>query len=335
MKQTPDAYNFTDSNNRQLLNYFDAVPVDRMTEMRKNDKWLTEQLENPAMRIVPLWRDMNLIAGIDTGTPSVVFLTLEELRALDTGSEPEILLGMDKENNTAYFAVDLPENDATVKKTFSRLGTFQNLRHLRGWIDRNHGALLGYARAMAYWHRTHRFCGKCGTLTRNEEGGHLRVCTDETCRRLHFPRTDPAVIVLVNDGEHCLLGRSSKWRKGTYSTIAGFVEPGESLELAVAREVLEETGVHIDPARVVYHSSQPWPFPASIMLGFTAQTERQEIRIDPDELEHAAWFSRADIEEELKKGTFHLPSEYSIAYRLIDDWRQLERITYKFEKKVP
>ena len=153
--------------------------------------------------------------------------------------------------------------------------------------------LLGYARAMVAWRRRHRYCGTCGAKTMPAKGGHVLVCTNPVCRHEQFPRIDPAIIVLVSDGERALLGRQAAWPRGRYSTIAGFVEPGESLEDAVAREVLEETGVRV--AEIEYHSSQPWPFPSSLMLGFTAHALTQEVHLRDQELEDARWFTRADL----------------------------------------
>jgi NAD+ diphosphatase len=231
------------------------------------------------------------------------------------------LLGKDKESGGIYFAVELPGDDAEAPGRFAGLGEFKDLVKTGARTDRRHGAILAYARAITYWNRGHRFCGVCGSPTRSAEAGHLRVCTGERCKREHFPRTDPAIIVLVNDGEKCLLGRSTRWPGRLYSTIAGFVEPGESLEMAVAREVMEETGVLVDPGRAVYHSSQPWPFPSSLMLGFTAYARRGEIRVDRSELEDARWFSREELRKAIIDGTIYLPLKFSIAYRLIDDWR--------------
>src|SRR6202035_1871917 len=143
-------------------------------------------------------------------------------------------------------------------------------------LERQEGALLAFARAMLFWHSRHRYCGLCGSPTRSEEAGHMRRCTDPACSAAHFPRTDPAVIMLVTDGDRALLGRQAVWAKGQHSTLAGLVAPGESLE---------ETGIVVD--EVVYHSSQPWPFPASIMLGFTARALTTELQVDPGELEAA------------------------------------------------
>jgi NAD+ diphosphatase len=167
---------------------------------------------------------------------------------------------------------------------------------------------------MLHWRRMHRYCGRCGAETEPRKAGHVMVCTNPVCRHEHFPRIDPAIIVLVTDGERVLLGRQASWPAGRYSTIAGFVEPGESLEDAVVREVAEETGVRVD--EVDYHSSQPWPFPSSLMLGFTARAASQEVRLQDEELEDARWFTRSEI----AGGTPKLPPRLSISFRLIEHW---------------
>jgi NAD+ diphosphatase len=158
----------------------------------------------------------------------------------------------------------------------------------------------------------------CGAPTRSEEAGHMRRCTEPGCKAMHFPRTDPAVIMLVTDGERALLGRNKNFVPGMYSTLAGFVEPGESLEDAVAREVREETAIEV--GAVHYHSSQPWPFPANIMLGFHAEATSTEITVDYGELEDARWFERDWLRRHADDDTFRLPRRDSIARRLIGDW---------------
>jgi NAD+ diphosphatase len=196
---------------------------------------------------------------------------------------------------------------------------FTDLRHVAPRLDRREGALLALARAMMFWHARHRYCGLCGSPTRSEEAGHMRRCTDPACNTMHFPRTDPAVIMLVTDGDRVLLGRNKNFPlPGMYSTLAGFVEPGESLEDAVAREVREETGVEV--GAVHYHSSQPWPFPANIMLGFYAEARTTEITIDYGELEDARWFARDWLLTHTDDDAFRLPRLDSIARRLIEDW---------------
>ena len=181
-------------------------------------------------------------------------------------------------------------------------------------MDGEDAALLAYARAMMYWHLRHQYCGVCGALTELLEAGHVRQCTNPECRATHFPRTDPAVIMLVISGELCLLGRQASWPAGMYSTLAGFVEPGEKFEAAVAREVFEESSVRI--GRTTYHSSQPWPFPGSVMLGFHALAETTDIRVDHTELEDARWFERSWLLAQHDKTEFFLPGKQSIARRL-------------------
>ena len=191
---------------------------------------------------------------------------------------------------------------------------FAELRTVAALMPEDQAGLLGYARAMVNWRRMHRHCGRCGALTVPAKAGHVLVCTNPTCRHEQFPRIDPAIIVLVIDGDRVLLGRQASWPAGRYSTIAGFVEPGESLEDAVAREVHEETGIQVDG--IEYHSSQPWPFPSSLMLGFMARAVSQDIHLRDLELEDARWFTREDI----MSGTPLLPPRVSISFRLIEHW---------------
>jgi NAD+ diphosphatase len=231
-----------------------------------------------------------------------------------------VLLG--QEDETAVFALDL----SALETPFDSLALdaaqykFLDLRAFGALLDRRDGSLLAYAKAMMHWHSRHRFCGVCGSPTVPVEAGHVRHCTNAACKTSHFPRTDPAVIMLVTDGENCLLGRQKIWPAGMYSTLAGFVEPGESLEEAVAREVYEEAGIEIDC--VTYHSSQPWPFPASIMLGFHAAAKTRDIRVDGAELEDARWFSRDWLRRTEDGPEFRKPRKDSIARRLLEDWLQ-------------
>ena len=176
--------------------------------------------------------------------------------------------------------------------------------------------LLAYARALVYWTRTHRHCGACGAATEPHRGGHERRCP--RCTLTAFPRIDPAVIVAVGDGDRILLGRQAAWDAGRWSVLAGFVEPGESLEAAAAREVREETGVEIAGLR--YFASQPWPFPASMMIGFHAAPTRDAIRLDGQELEAARWFTRTDLVAGLAGGQLSLSPRRSIAWQLIEHW---------------
>jgi NAD+ diphosphatase len=205
-------------------------------------------------------------------------------------------------------------DDASAEASGLADARLEELRPLAPLLDSREASVLAYARALSYWRGRHRYCGVCGAPCAAGKAGHVRVCTSAACGAQFFPRLDPAIIVLVTDGERALLGRQASWPSGRYSTIAGFVEPGESLEDAVAREVLEETTVEV--TSVAYHSSQPWPFPSSLMLGFVAGAAPGAPARGDSELEDARWFTR----EQIASGTPVLPPPTSISYRLIEDW---------------
>jgi NAD+ diphosphatase len=318
-------------------NYYAAPGFERAGLRRREPEWIRAQVLDPASVFVPVWRSQNLVIEIEGGEPRAAVLTVEALGALLGGlSEASVderlghgqfvFLGVIDER--AHFALDL----STVEEPLDMLRSpalaaagieeaavrFADLRQLAGRLDRREGALLALARAMMFWHSRHRFCGVCGAPTRVEEAGHMRRCIDPACQTMHFPRTDPAVIMLVTDGDRALLGRNKNFVAGMYSTLAGFVEPGESLEDAVAREVREETAIRV--GAVHYHSSQPWPFPANIMLGFYAEATSTEITVDYGELADASWFERDWLKLHVDDDNFRLPRRDSIARRLIGDW---------------
>jgi NAD+ diphosphatase len=294
-------------------NYFSTYFIDRVSDKRQDDGWLAAKMTDETTRFLPVWRLRNLVR--DGAVVEPVLLSPSDLSDLIAPAESTILLGV--QGDTTYFAIDLPLDDSS-PSILAALGEFQELRSIAPLLDEYHIALLAYARAMAYWHCRHRFCGDCGSPTMSKEGGALRVCTNEACGQQHFPRTDPAIIVLVTCGERCLLGRKSWWPKNMYSNVSGFVEPGESLEDALVREVWEETRVEVE--ELTYHSSQPWPFPSSLMLGFTAVTASETIQVDEDEFEDACWFTREEIRSRLEQGTLRLPMPVSISFRLIEEW---------------
>lgn len=293
-------------------NCFASPSLDRISCKRRNDSWIAERLADAHTCFIPIWQSKNLFT--EDEVPRPVLLSFRDMGDLLPQAESPVLLG--EKDGKAYFAVDLPSGDAS--SPFSDRGRFRDLKTVGALLGHREASLLAYARAITYWHHRNRFCGDCGSPARSAEGGHMRVCTNERCGQQRFPRTDPAIIVLVASGNQCLLGRQAVWPPSMYSTLAGFVEPGESLESAVIREVGEETGIKIGEVR--YHSSQPWPFPCSLMLGFTAPASSRDIRLADNELEDARWFSREDIRYGLKEGTLRLPSNISIAYRLIEDW---------------
>jgi NAD+ diphosphatase len=211
---------------------------------------------------------------------------------------------------------DLPAEVAVVPPGAS----FEELRGLLALLREEEARLLSYARALLVWRARHRFCGVCGAPTEPRNAGHLLVCSSSQCGSEVFPRIDPAIIVVVTAGSHVLLGRQPSWPAGRYSALAGFVDAGETLEEAVAREVEEETGVQVDS--VHYFGSQPWPFPSSLMLGFHAQASRTVVRLD-GELEDARWFDRTELQS--SSTPILLPQPHTIARRLIDHWLQQTR----------
>jgi NAD+ diphosphatase len=294
-------------------NVFAGLYLNRCTQRRKDADWLRATLRSPAARFVPLWRDEHL--ATEDAHPRAVFLAGRAARAALEREEDAVFLG--EFADAPCFAVELGA-DYDPQPLLAERMAFQSLRALATRLPAEEAGLLACARALLLWQRSHRYCGQCGAPTRAGEGGHVRTCTDPACAAQQFPRLDPAIIVLVRRGELCLLGRQPKWPAGVYSTIAGFVEPGESLEDAVRREVAEETGVRV--GRVHYHSSQPWPFPSSIMLGFTAEADSEEVRLADSELEDARWFSREEVAERVRSGARGVPAELSIAFRLVSDW---------------
>ncbi len=303
---------------RSSLNFFVSRSVDRMTTRRPDAEWIRERIRDRRTRIVPVWRSRNLLTGEDALKP--VLLSAADLEDYPGLERSAVLLG--QREDTVYFAFELPAEFEDVPLRYGRGADFRELREVGPLLGSEDGALLAYARGITHWHRRNRFCGDCGSPTQSDDGGHTRVCTNELCQRKHFPRTDPAIIVLVtrteDDEQLCLLGRQPTWPEGMHSAIAGFVEPGESLEQAVVREVREETDITV--GRVHYHSSQPWPFPSSIMLGFTAEAASSAITLSDGELQHAGWYTRGEIMQSLANGSLRVPRRVSIAYRLLEDW---------------
>lgn len=306
-------------------NVFAGGRLDRAGLLRKDDAWIARQLADPQSLVVLVWRDKHLVAPGPEAAPA--FLAAAEALALAHPEAPPTLLAVHEER--AVFAADISHiEDPMAHPALAGRGDFIDVRDVAAHLDPAHAQMLAHSRALAYWHRRHRFCANCGAPTVAREAGHVRVCTNADCGAHHFPRTDPAVIMLVVDGERCLLGRRPGRDNRMYSTLAGFVEPGESLEEAVAREVMEETGIAIGAAR--YAHSQPWPFPANLMLGFYADAATTEIRVNEDELADARWFTRAEVrvlmeardraEAEAAGLTAHLPRPISIARRLIREW---------------
>lgn len=231
-----------------------------------------------------------------------------------------MLLGNDE--SCCYFAINIERLPADTVQCLSSLGTFIPLRRHASVLPRQMAALLGYARSVAGWHSLARYCGLCGHPTMPKPGSPAQTCTNPDCGAVHFPRVNPAMIVLVHHkgshGDRCLLGRQPLWQPRVYSALSGYVEPGESAEDAVLREVMEETGIEV--CDIHYFSSQPWPFSGSLMLGFLARATTTDIHLDEAELEDARWFARHEIPALLDSGELALPSAETIARQLFEAW---------------
>lgn len=297
-------------------NYFGGCALTRITERREDRAWLAERLGDPTTRIIVLHDSRHLFD--QSNQP--VFLSPQDFSSKPLDLRETVFLS--EEEGIAYFALDLSTRSNDGANALHRLGEFKDVKLLAPFLPAQDAALLAYARALVHWHQTHRFCGACGAPAEPRSGGHMRQCLSTACGRQHFPRTDPAIIVLVTRGEYALLARSPHFRPKVLSTLAGFVEPGETLEAAVRREVFEETGVHV--YHVEYHSSQPWPFPSSLMIGFYAKTDTIELRLNSSEIVEARWLTRAELQAAVASGELLLPSLASISYRLISEWLEAE-----------
>lgn len=285
-------------------NVFAGAFVDRSGERRKDPDWLAKAAKDERSRFVPVWGDQCLVGG-----EPLAAVLLKRSQIDSVADQDLIFLGVFRDHPA--FAVPFSVSD---EAPFSELGKFQDLRFLGTALPPDEANLMAHARALVLWHASQVYCGVCGSLARPGAAGNSRICTNPECGREIYPRVDPAIIVLVANGDACLLGRQRSWPEGRYSTIAGFAEPGESLEDAVRREVYEETNIHV--GSVAYHSSQPWPFPSALMLGFVAEATTTDIVLNDRELEDARWFTRDD----LRSGFPRLPSRISIARRLVDHW---------------
>lgn len=301
---------------RSLRNGLVSDELGRKAHMREQPDWVDRALSTRSSLIVPVRGQASLF--YKKPKPRAALFAAPSVR---DRISTDALIYLGHHRGKDYFALPVLDNVHSPWEQLDEGLAFDNLWNTGMLIDQFEASLLAYARGMCYWHERSRFCGRCGGVTRSQRTGHLRVCMSADCGAHYFPRTDPAVIVLVHDGDYCLLGNKLDWPENRFSTIAGFVETGETIEQAVVREVKEETGV--DVGMLEYHSSQPWPFPGSLMLGFLAAANGREIALSDGELRDARWFSRAEIlAATAKTGWLRLPSRLSIARRLVEDWSQ-------------
>jgi len=300
---------------RFAANTYAGSPLDRASERRVDRAWLQARMADPASQALAFWNGAPLVTTAEGGVRLVRLPADMAARVADT--EQELLfLGTDGER--AVFAVDLDGPADPAQGPLNGLGIFRGLREVTPLLAAEEAAQASTARAVFEWQRRHRFCAQCGQPTLVVDGGWRRQCP--ACSAEHFPRTDPVVIMLPVFGDRCLLGRQATWDPGRYSALAGFMEPGESIEEACAREVAEEAGLEVVAVR--YHSSQPWPYPSNLMIGLFAEVSHDRAQPDQTELEAARWFTKAEARALLADEIEGLsaPARFAIAHTLLQAW---------------
>jgi NAD+ diphosphatase len=305
---------------KQNPNTFANNPLDRLSDKRVDDDWVAAQLKDTSTLIVPFWRLQPFVMETrNADNPlDVGWLRAGALEGLMSPRAVKIFLGRD--DSGSYFAVDLdkaqdPENEGPLQG----LGKFMDLRAAAAGLDHREAAILAQGKSMIDWHHRHGFCSVCGAASEFADGGYKRDCPQ--CGAEHFPRTDPVVISLVVRDDECLMGRGPQWPKGMFSALAGFLEPGETIEEAVRREIAEETTVKVGAVKYIH--SQPWPFPSSLMIGCIAEAETTDVTVDGKEIAEARWFKRSDIKAALKgegDKSFMIPPPLAIAHQLLRAW---------------
>jgi NAD+ diphosphatase len=299
-----------------MTHIFAGNPLDRGDHERRDEEWLSASAKAATSKFLPLWE--NTVMVTEGSDQSLGWLDIKEIDRL--GIEVEgVFLGL--RDRAAHFTVDITKNESAVKDLKeSGDWAFEDTRAVTGLISATDSGIVAQARAQINWHNRHGFCSVCGHPTEMKKGGHVRRCGN--CNTQHFPRTDPVVITVVSDGDRLLLGQSKGRLQATnrYSVLAGFMDQGESIEEAVQREIMEESGIQVRNVR--YHSSQPWPFPSTLMIGCHADAATSEITMDEGEMADVQWFTRKDVLSALA-GTnekLALPASIAIAHHLITAW---------------
>ena len=295
---------------------YSGNPLDRGDRERRDEMWISERARDPRSKFLPMW-DLNVLIS-EGPQHSLGWLNLDDLGLLG-GYTDAIFLGL--LDGVAHFAIDVSPN-ARAAQELGESGKwrFEDARSVTDLVNRAESGIVAQARSQINWHNTHGFCSKCGHETLIRRGGQVRYC--QSCDTEHFPRTDPVIIMVVSDNDYCLLGQSRGRlsRMNMYSALAGFMDQGESIEEAVAREVMEEAGIKVKNIR--YHSSQPWPFPSSLMIGCLADAATTEISMDNEEMTSVKWFHREEtlLALEGKSDKLMVPGPIAIAHHLIKAW---------------
>ena len=299
---------------------FAGNPLNRASEMRTDAAWIESKRRDPASLILPLWRLQPFLHDADDADAAAALSWLRPgiADSLASGDAPCIFLGLD--GDQAVFALDVSAAaDPAKEGPLAGLGYFREARAAAQTVSARDAAIIAQAKAMIDWHQRHGFCPRCGTPTKLVDAGYRRLC--DNCNAEHFPRVDPVVIMLATDGDACLVGRGKQFPRGMFSALAGFVEPGESIEEAVRRELAEEASVKV--TEVTYYATQPWPFPSSLMIGCFAKAASRAVKPDENEIAELRWLERSVARELIagkRRDGIQVPPPIAIAHHLIKTW---------------
>ena len=301
-----------------FTNVFAGNPLDRVSYQRTDEAWIAEKLAASESLGLVMWNGKPMVENAKAGGAQIAYISAGMARELAGG--PERLLFMGLWRGTAVFAVDMEGSADPADGPLEGLGRFEDLRMIAMTLPPSEAAIVATAKGMFEWRRKHRHCAACGQPSEVADAGWKRLCP--ACKTQHFPRTDPVVIMLAVKGESCLLGRQAVWPAGMYSALAGFLEPGESIEEACARELWEEA--KLKTVRVRYHSTQPWPYPSSLMIGLIAEVENDDATPDMIELDEVRWFTREETRAMLRGevADANAPGALAIAHSLIRAWSE-------------
>ncbi len=300
-----------------FTNTFAGNPLDRASDRRTQPRWVADRLAGPQSLAIAIWNGKPLVEDAkEGGGVQIAYLAAGMAQTLSGGAERLLFLGLWQE--IAVFAVDLDGAADPADGPLQGLGRFEDLRSIALTLPAADAGILATAKSMFEWRRKHQFCAACGAPSVVAEAGWKRICP--ACKAEHFPRTDPVVIMLAAKGERCLLGRQKIWPEHMYSALAGFLEPGETIEEACARELFEEAALRTRTVR--YHSTQPWPYPSSLMIGLIAEVENDDAVADQTELEEVRWFTRDEARAMLRGeiADAKAPPAMAIAHQIIKAW---------------
>jgi NAD+ diphosphatase len=299
---------------------FSGSPLNRASEKRTDQAWIESKRRDPSSLVLPMRRLEPFLLGTENSGPPIKLglLRMGIAGPLAGPGATCIFLGLD--GDTAVFALDISESgDPATLGPLAELGYFRDARMAASIVSIEDAAIIGQAKALIDWHQRHGFCPRCGASTNMMDAGYRRLCGK--CNAEHFPRVDPVVIMLATHREACLVGRGKQFPAGMFSALAGFVEPGETIEEAVRRELMEEASVRV--GEVTYYATQPWPFPSSLMIGCFAKADSRDAKADENELAEIRWIERS-VARELIEGKqvdgLRVPPPIAIAHHLIKTW---------------